>query len=108
MAEPIICIEAGLAESVTLASGSVIPAANCTVWVARSGARAPEWRGVPHLLTVDQVAERLSIGEWKVRELARTGALASVQVGTARRFHPDDINAYLDAHRTAARKDQTA
>jgi excisionase family DNA binding protein len=48
------------------------------------------------LLTSRQVAEVLGVSRWHVDELARRGELVSVLVGSrSRRYHPDDITAFI-------------
>lgn len=47
------------------------------------------------LLTLDEAAGALSIGRTKLHGLLRSGALASVRIGTARRVRVEAIDAYL-------------
>jgi excisionase family DNA binding protein len=53
---------------------------------------APQER---RLLTVQEAAERLGVGETTVRALIRSFQLRSVKIGTARRVPVDDIEDFL-------------
>lgn len=52
------------------------------------------------LLTIPQVAKRLTISKYRAYELARQGALKSVRLGTSVRVRPLDLADYL-AHQGA-------
>jgi excisionase family DNA binding protein len=47
------------------------------------------------LLTVQEAAERLGVGETTVRALIRSFQLRSVKIGTARRVPVDDVEDFL-------------
>jgi excisionase family DNA binding protein len=57
-----------------------------------SEATVPQER---RLLTVQEAAERLGVGETTVRALIRSFQLRSVKIGTARRVPVDDIEEFL-------------
>jgi excisionase family DNA binding protein len=59
-----------------------------------TNADGPE--GSKLLLTVEEAAQRLSIGRTRVFALIRTGELASVQVGSSRRVTPAALQQYVD------------
>jgi len=54
------------------------------------------------LLTIEDVAKKLQIGEEQVRRLARGKKLAAVKVGDLWRFTPSDVADYVARNRTAA------
>lgn len=61
---------------------------------------------VPHLMTAQQVADRL--GATSVRTVARlraAGRIPGVRVGREFRYHPDDVNRYIDAERAGVPHD---
>lgn len=49
----------------------------------------------PLLLTVEDAAERLSLGRTKVYELIRSGELEAVRIGKSRRVPADALDAYV-------------
>ncbi|MDR7301834.1 excisionase family DNA binding protein [Haloactinomyces albus] len=49
------------------------------------------------LLTVEQAAERLSLGRTSVYQLLKTGHLHSVRIGRLRRIPAESIDAYIAA-----------
>jgi excisionase family DNA binding protein len=51
------------------------------------------------LLTPAQASERLNISPRTLRDMFRTGALASVKIEGCRRVEPAAIDEYLVAHR---------
>jgi excisionase family DNA binding protein len=53
----------------------------------------------PHLLDVEHVAHRLSMGEEYVRQLLRNRRMVAVRVGRRWRVDPADLEAFIDAHR---------
>lgn len=55
------------------------------------------------LLTVDDVARRLSVPRSWVYSSAEAGTLPSVKVGRYRRFVPSEIDRYLQARREGPR-----
>ena len=52
------------------------------------------------LLTLEQVADYLSVSSRTVRRLIADKALRCVQVGRQKRFDPKDLAAYLNANKT--------
>ncbi|GAA1543236.1 helix-turn-helix domain-containing protein [Nocardioides humi] len=52
-----------------------------------------------HLLTVDEVAEILSVAPYTVRKFARDGALRPVRLAGSQRlrFRPEDVSAFIEA-----------
>lgn len=46
------------------------------------------------LMTIAEVAERLNVSEWKVRDLARKGEIPHQRIGGLVRFREADIEAY--------------
>ena len=52
------------------------------------------------LLTLEQVADYLSVSSRTVRRLIAGKALRCVQVGRQKRFDPKDLAAYLNANKT--------
>ena len=49
--------------------------------------------------TPKTLAHRLAVSERTVRELLRTGEIASYRVGGSRRIDPKDVDAFLAARR---------
>jgi excisionase family DNA binding protein len=43
------------------------------------------------LLTIAEVCELLSLGEWNVRRLIKTGAIPSIRIGTSWRVAPEAL-----------------
>jgi excisionase family DNA binding protein len=59
-------------------------------------------------LTVPEVAERLSLSEWTVRQWLRTGRLKGYQLGGRRagwRVDESDLRAFLEHAKQASRRD---
>jgi len=54
-----------------------------------------------HLLTADEVAERLRVPKTWVYRAAREGDLPSVRCGRYRRFDERDVDSWIDEHRGA-------
>ncbi len=54
------------------------------------------------LMTAEQVAGHLAVSVRHVYELARQGELKSVRIGRLVRFHPDDVQAWVQARRLIA------
>lgn len=55
------------------------------------------------LFTLDEVADRLKVGERTVRRYTSTGRLATVKLGAAVRVHSDDLVAFMDSLRSTER-----
>jgi excisionase family DNA binding protein len=56
---------------------------------------------VPQLLTVEQVAEQLSLNKQTVWALARNGQIPVVRISPRRlRFDPDDVQRWIDRRTT--------
>ena len=55
------------------------------------------------LLTATQVAKILQVSTAHVYILAKRGELPSVQFGRVVRFDEDEIDAFIQAHKTACR-----
>lgn len=69
----------------------------------RRGHRPLPEGGVGHrlLLTVEEAADRLSVGRTYMFELIRSGSVDSVRVGRLRRVRPKDLERYVAALRSA-------
>jgi excisionase family DNA binding protein len=59
----------------------------------------PETKGLPRLLSIGQLAERLGTTPRHVRRLVAGRRVPFVKVGRLVRFDPDDIAAWLDGRR---------
>jgi excisionase family DNA binding protein len=58
----------------------------------------------PPLLTVQQVAELLSVPAERVYRMVRGGELAAIRLGPASiRFDPEDLERWIAEHRQEAR-----
>jgi len=55
----------------------------------------------PRLLEVAHVAHRLSASQEFVRRLIREGKLKAIRIGRRWRIDPADLEAFIDAQRTA-------
>jgi excisionase family DNA binding protein len=53
----------------------------------------------PRLLNPEDAADYLGIAHWKLLELARNGALASIKVHRTIRFDPADLDTFIESHR---------
>jgi len=53
----------------------------------------------PRLLSPDDAADYLGIAHWKLLELARNGALASIKVHRTIRFDQVDLDTFIESHR---------
>lgn len=62
-------------------------------------ASAGRVQGVSKQLTADEAAEVLRIGPFQVVVLCRTGQIRASKPGKSWLIDPDDLRAYLDAHR---------
>lgn len=49
------------------------------------------------LLTIRDVAKRLSVSERTVRNLANDKTLRGLRIGRVRRFDPRDVDAYIES-----------
>jgi excisionase family DNA binding protein len=58
---------------------------------------------LPHLLTIDQIVERLGTSTRHVRRLIADRRIPYLKVGKLVRFDPDEINRWLDDARVALR-----
>jgi excisionase family DNA binding protein len=58
---------------------------------------------LPHLLTIDQLVERLGISTRHVRRLIAERRIPYLKVGKLVRFDPDEISRWLDDSRVALR-----
>lgn len=56
---------------------------------------ADQMEGIDHALTAGELAERLQVTPTMIRKLAREGRLPSFRVGTAVRFDPKLVAAWL-------------
>jgi excisionase family DNA binding protein len=59
----------------------------------------PDWRSIANslLLTPEEAAEALRIGRSKVYELMRSGELASITIGRARRIPSKALDEFINA-----------
>lgn len=57
---------------------------------------------VPPLMTAAEVAEVLRIKPMEVSSLCKSGELPATKPGLKWLINPDDLKAYLDAHRNVA------
>jgi excisionase family DNA binding protein len=62
---------------------------------------------LPHLLTIDQLVERLGTSTRHVRRLIAERRIPYLKVGKLVRFDPDDISRWLDDSRVAQRPSPT-
>ena len=62
---------------------------------------------LPHLLTIDQLVERLGISTRHVRRLIAERRIPYLKVGKLVRFDPEEINRWLDDSRVAQRPPPT-
>jgi excisionase family DNA binding protein len=58
---------------------------------------------LPHLLSIDQVVERLGTSTRHIRRLIADRRIPYLKVGKLVRFDPDEINRWLDGSRVALR-----
>jgi len=56
------------------------------------------------MLTADDVAHRLNVGRMCVYRWARAGHIESVVLNRARRFPPDALERFIEAHRQPERE----
>ena len=59
-------------------------------------------RGTKRLLTANEVAEILGAARQTIYQWALQGKLPAVRSGDFVRFDPDDVQAWIDEHRTSA------
>ena len=64
----------------------------------RAASEASDEELVP-LLNMQQVSEMLSLGKRKVWELTNCHELTCVRIGRAIRYRPQDVRAFIEAHR---------
>jgi excisionase family DNA binding protein len=50
------------------------------------------------LLTIDQVAARLKLSQYRAYELCRQGELKAIRLGKSVRVKPSDLQAYVSQH----------
>ena len=58
---------------------------------------------VPHLLSIDELVERLGTSTRHIRRLIAERRIPYLKVGKLVRFDPDEINRWLDDSRVALR-----
>jgi excisionase family DNA binding protein len=58
---------------------------------------------LPHLLTIDQLVERLGTSTRHVRRLIAERRIPYLKVGKLVRFDPDEVNRWFDNSRVALR-----
>ena len=63
---------------------------------------------LPHLLTIDQLVERLGTSTRHVRRLIAERRIPYLKVGKLVRFDPDEISRWLDESRVAQRPSPTS
>ena len=54
--------------------------------------------GEEDLLTIDQVATRLKLSQYRAYELCRQGELRAIRLGKSVRVKPSDLQAYVVEH----------
>ena len=54
--------------------------------------------GEEDLLTIDQVATRLKLSQYRAYELCRQGELKAIRLGKSVRVKPSDLQAYVVQH----------
>lgn len=54
--------------------------------------------GEEDLLTIDQVATRLKLSQYRAYELCRQGELKAIRLGKSVRVKPSDLQAYVAQH----------
>jgi len=54
--------------------------------------------GEEDLLTIDQVATRLKLSQYRTYELCRQGELKAIRLGKSVRVKPSDLQAYVAQH----------
>lgn len=52
------------------------------------------------LLTIEEVAQLLSVTVHAVRKWKSDGLITYVKIGSTLRFHPDDVRDFIDARKT--------
>lgn len=67
---------------------------------SRAGSTAESAVGGRAFFTPRALAEYLSVSERTIREMVRTGELASYKVAGSRRIAAEDVESYLAEHRT--------
>jgi len=60
---------------------------------------------LPRLLSIDTLADHLGVTERFVRRLVEDNRVSYLKIGKFVRFHPDDINAWLENTRIEKRHD---
>jgi excisionase family DNA binding protein len=60
---------------------------------------------LPRLLSIDALADHLGVTERFVRRLVEDNRVPYLKIGKFVRFHPDDINAWLENTRIEKRHD---
>ncbi|MDA7498127.1 helix-turn-helix domain-containing protein [bacterium] len=58
--------------------------------------------GVARLLDTDQAAEYLGMGKRTLQEKMADREIGYVKIGKSVRFHPDDLEAFIERHRIKA------
>jgi excisionase family DNA binding protein len=54
------------------------------------------------LLKLDQAAECLAMGKRTLQDLMAAGEIGFLKIGKSVRFHPDDLEAFIERHRIKA------
>jgi excisionase family DNA binding protein len=63
----------------------------------------PDAKPLPHLLTIDQLAEQLGVTQRHVRRLVAERRIPFLKVGRFVRFDPSDVGTWLDVTRRRPR-----
>ena len=67
----------------------------------RPGQLAPQVRPLPHLLTIEQIAEHLGVTVRHVRRLVAERRIPYIKWGHLLRFDPADVAEWLESSRAA-------
>ena len=59
---------------------------------------------VPHLMTIEEVADYLRLSKDTVYRMAQSGRIPASKVGTQWRFRQEDVDGWLDENKNVTRK----
>lgn len=59
---------------------------------------------MPEYMLCSQVADKVGVKVWTVQKWIRDGKLPAYKIGREYRVYPDDLEKFIEAHRTSVLK----
>lgn len=59
---------------------------------------------IPELITIKEVAGKFKVARNTVHSYIKNRGLKCIKIGTSLRFHPDDVNEFINSNRESSQK----